>query len=363
MDAVAQEYVRRLRLRRAALAEGVRQLHQRFVSPGPFLDAAYLARASLRHAYTAYYTPLHALRVAALLNEMRAYTGAFLERDLDVVDFGAGTGAGILGLLAALGDQEIAIRYTAVDHVRAVEEDLRRMVEIACELWRPRAETKVHFRTDLPRVPSRLVLLLHALTEIGTPQIVEDLIVDVAHEAGYVVVMEPATKEHTQRLQRLRDQWVAQGYRIAAPCPAQARCPMRMRDDLWCHADVPWEWMGLTADLDRRAGLRKDSLKFSYMVLTRSGHSLVSRFGHVARVVSNVHAQKGKTWAEVCGPSPDLLRVEWLARARGPQTRDFAHARRGDTFAGFDYEDRGDYGRLRAAFRVARLSLPRAPRA
>ncbi len=47
------------------------------------------------------------------------------------------------------------------------------------------------------------------------------------------------------------------------------------------------------------------------------------------RLVSNLHKEKGKAWAWVCGRSGPLCRAEVLTRHRSESTADFFHADRG----------------------------------
>jgi hypothetical protein len=82
------------------------------------------------------------------------------------------------------------------------------------------------------------------------------------------------------------------------------------------------------ADIDRRVGLSKESLKYSYAVVTRNGRTLADRDGDV-RLVSNLHQEKGKAWTWVCGREGPLCRAEVLTRHRSESTADFFHADRG----------------------------------
>lgn len=104
---------------------------------------------------------------------------------------------------------------------------------------------------------------------------------------------------------------------------------MRDVDDLWCHQDVPWGRPSTVAEVDRRIGLRKETLKYAYLVLTRTGKTLGDGEG-THRVVSNLHRRKGKAWTWLCGREGPLCRAEMLTRHRGPETAPFFRATRGD---------------------------------
>ena len=90
--------------------------------------------------------------------------------------------------------------------------------------------------------------------------------------------------------------------------------------------EVPWDRPAWIQVLDDRVGLDKETLKFSYLVVTREGRV---RDGS-ARVVSRLHREKGKVWAWLCGAGEPLVRAELLRRDLSDANRGFRHARRGD---------------------------------
>jgi len=109
-----------------------------------------------------------------------------------------------------------------------------------------------------------------------------------------LVIVEPGTPAGFQRILALRDQLIAAGAHVAAPCPHRAKCPLVAPD--WCHfvqrlprsrahkqvkgADVPFE-----------------DEKFSYLALTR--HLPAHR--PAARVLAPPHISKAGVTAKVCG--------------------------------------------------------------
>jgi hypothetical protein len=103
---------------------------------------------------------------------------------------------------------------------------------------------------------------------------------------------------------------------------------MLEREDLWCHQDGPWPRPATVAEIDRRVGLTKESLKYSYAVITKKGRTLADLKGDV-RLVSNLHKEKGKAWAWLCGRDGPLCRGEVLTRHRSDATAAFFHADRG----------------------------------
>ena len=271
----------------------------------------YLASDRLRRAYVNYYLPVNAEKIARVLAERDRYAPP--GKPLRILDFGCGPGTAALAWI--LGGRPAAA-ITLVDVVDRALDDARFLCRAAGTEVRALAEVPRGERFDL-------VLASNVLAET------ELRLDDLLEPDGHWVVVEPALKDTTRRLMAWRDAKVAEGWAVAAPCVGQARCPMLAREDLWCHMDVPWPRPSFVAEVDRRTGLDKESLKFAYVVLTRAGGRLGGA-PDLWRVVSNLHREKGKAWAQLCGRDGPLCRAEVLTRHRSPATADFFRAVRGD---------------------------------
>lgn len=291
----------------AATVEGVRALSAMFNGVTPFRPG-YMADRALRRAYVHYYLPVNAEKVARVLAELESYAPA----PRRVLDFGCGPGTAALALL---------LRGKKIDDltlVDVVDEALDDAAFLARELGAsPRA---LHEPPD-----EKFDLILAANVYSETRPRLEELLAD----RGHLVVLEPALKESTRRLMEWRDDLAARGFRIAAPCLGRARCPMLEHADLWCHQDLPWPRPAPVAEVDRRLGLDKESLKFAYAVVTPKGPTLADGPART-RLVSNLHKEKGKAWAWLCGRDGPLCRAEMLTRHRSDANLDFFRADRGD---------------------------------
>lgn len=290
-------------------ADGVRELSRMFngiTPPRP----GYLAQQNLRRAYVHYYLTINAEKVGRVLDEMRHYAPP--RRRPRVLDFGCGPGTASIALLLRRKARELWL----VDTVDEALDDAAYLVRhLGVE---PRTAHDVP-----PGEKFDLILAANVFSETWPP--LEEHLTD----KGYLVVVEPALRERTRRLMEWRDGKVAEGWKVAAPCLGEPKCPMLEHPDLWCHQDLPWPRPAAIAEVDRRVGLVKETLKYSYMVLTRKGRTLADLPGD-ARVVSNVHHEKGKVWAWVCRREGPLCRAEVLSRHRSPATAAFFHAGRGD---------------------------------
>lgn len=310
--------------------EGVRELSAMFNGLIPHRPG-YLAARRLLRAYVGYYLPVNAEKVSRVLAELATYA-APRERPPRVLDFGCGPGTASIALLLRERVRELVL-------VDVVDEALE-----AARWFARRLGTEARCAHEPPAGPYDLILAANVLSEHAPP--LEDLLA----EDGYLVVVEPALKEATRRLMERRDRLASRGFRIAAPCLGRADCPMLEHSDLWCHQDVPWPRPGPVAEVDRRTGLRKESLKYSYLVVTRSGRTLGDLPGGW-RVVSNLHREKGKAWAHLCGRSGPLCRTEVLKRHRSPANVDFFRADRGDVL---ELEVEGEAARTEGPVRKVR---------
>lgn len=304
----------------AETADGVRELSAMFNGltlhrPG------YLASARLRRAYVHYYLPVNAEKVARVLRELDLYAPP--TRPLKVLDYGCGPGTAAIATLLHRPVADLVL----VDVVDEALDDAR----FFCEALGAKPRT-LH---EVPDEKFDLILASNVFAERPAP--LEDRLTD----DGHLVVIEPALQDTTRKLMAWRDHVVLRGYKVAAPCLGREKCPMLERDDLWCHQDVPWPRPATVAEIDRRLGLNKESLKYAYAVVTRKGRTLADLPGDV-RLVSNLHKEKGKAWAWVCGRQGPLCRTEVLTRHRSDATAAFFHADRGHVLS---MKVEGDFAR------------------
>jgi SAM-dependent methyltransferase len=259
---------------------------------------------------------------AAAVRELVATRLLCVRESLRVLDVGAGLGATTWGVLRALeaAGQSAEIDATLVDP-DAPALDLARAIAAA----RPRQGTmRLRVRAvtrpagafeDLPRFD--LVLAGQLLSELDVGE-AEDVRVDRhamllhrwLHERlephGSLVVVEPALRDRTRHLHRVRDALAAAGATVFAPCLHGAPCPALAHEGDWCHEDLDVDLPDWLVPVARAAGLRREGLTFSYLVLRRDGTNLAGAMRAPVgaarlRVVSQAMPSKGKREAFVCG--------------------------------------------------------------
>jgi SAM-dependent methyltransferase len=271
---------------------------------------AYLRDARHRDAYAFYYGTVNSLKVLPPLAELQAAGVFAASAPLRVLEFGCGTGAGVLGIAVWMdaGEKDRTIHYTATDAVPEALDATRRTWSLLPEHLRSRITLETR-RVDLAGAPDAagadLVLAMNVLNELperaraALPLLLEQC----CARDGAALLIEPALRIASRALLYLRDEAVAAGWRVFAPCCMQAPCPALASEDDWCHHDHPWERPAFIADIDERIGNVKRSLKFSYLTLRRDDADLPRALGAAAssRVVSELFREKGRTRALLCG--------------------------------------------------------------
>jgi SAM-dependent methyltransferase len=350
------------------LAEAVRELSDVFVGRAPW-QADYSRSPELRDAYLRYYVAVNLPKIRVPLAEwLRDDPRRLAGKTIRVLDLGSGPGTALLGLVDFLRGLPADARPTAIDAValdpsfeslRTAEELLRRFAARFPEMpvrFRALRLDLVVDRTELFPLATAdgrfdLVLAANVLCEIVREHGVERAgrLVETAAEAvlaphGALLVIEPALRETARDLHRLRGRWLASSaLHVYAPCLHEASCPALDTERDWCIADLAWEPPATVAEIDRRTGLRKGSLKFAYLVLGREPIALPSP--RRWRVVSDVLDLKGERRVYLCADGRWIVLAQ-LKRERGENAETMARLERGDLLETSGLERRGSVFRL-----------------
>lgn len=330
-------------LRPARLAEAIMERTRRYTSErerigerlGGEPAAADLAARALFFAVT------DAAKIDLPLAELAARDLLPAARPVRVLDLGAGAGAMTLGTAAFLAraGRPVDLAVTAIDRDSAA---LAILGDAAGELARSlggsiavAARGEDVRRLAVAEGAADLVVAGGLLNELDPPDrapLLERALAGLA-PGGALIAIEPALRETSRALHRLRDELVARGAaHVFAPCTRTAApCPALADERDWCHEDRPLSLAPRTAQLAAATGLRDTGIKFSYLVLRRDPAPLLAAPpGRVAlRVVSEPHKAKGRRELTACGPTGwSSLRL--LKRHRSDANRPFERARRGD---------------------------------
>ncbi len=285
---------------------------------GAFTERPYLNDPEYRRAYQLYYMTANLLKIYIPLNDI-ARSGFFHDKKhIRVLDIGSGTGTMILGLLAWLEQQnETAIQeisITATDHSGGALQELQRHL---LQYRNLHIETLVHdlHATLHSEKKYDLVIagnVLNELTEDSRKHLPKFL-TGFLEPDGYVICIEPALKNTSRVLLECRDAWIADGGFVYSPCFTRKPCPALNHPDDWCHHDVPWNRPPFIEYIDESVGLIKKSLKFTYMVLSRTDKHILDYGGYQRdfdnsyRVVSELFNEKGRYRTFLCNDHGRIL--------------------------------------------------------
>jgi len=351
-----------------------------------------LRNPELRLAYLAYFLPSNFLKIRAILDEIWLHPEVkkLFQQRLRILDLGCGPGTQLLGCLDFFSQQITPDRLecVGVDALEANLQDARYLFgRFAAELAAgtterdsklermglsntpPQIEShsdKIRwnletFRADISR-PLKLqagndfdfIIMGNTLNELfmADEQRIEKrsrriaaLIQECLAPTGFLILMEPALRETSRDLLRVRDRLLDMlPLTVYCPCVHSQPCPAvapGCTSD-WCHEDHTWQTPPWIRQIDKRIGLRKNSLKYSYVVLNRMGFSIRdAAMGLSAsdspgfpsenqawRVVSETFEERGKAAAYLCG-SEGRFRVTRLNRHASPANQDFTLLDRG----------------------------------
>lgn len=320
-----------------ALARAIVDRSARYTS-----DRARLARPADRTgdlaARAVFFSVTDALKIAIPLAELANRDALPVARPVRIVDLGAGCGAMTLGALTVLDDIEV----TAIDR----DPDALAIARTAIADFAARRGARARIATTVDDVtraaipPCDLVVMGTVLNELDEDRAcaLVDRALAAIGDDGAVIVVEPALRDTSRALHRVRDTILARGGHVFAPCTRRAApCPALADPDDWCHEDRPLALPPRTAELARLTHLRDSGMKLSYLTLRRRPRALVDD-PDAWRIVSAARVAKGKH--EVFGCSDrGRMPLRLLKRHRTPDNRELERVERGDVVVTSDAPD------------------------
>ena len=219
----------------------------------------------------------------AVLSELRERLGGATSATMpdSVLDIGAGTGAASLAARECFPE---ARTFTMVERDAGLA--------AAAREWLPGARLVMDDVTHMATLPRHdLVIAAYALGELSAP--VAAMLWQAARVA--LVVIEPGTPRGSSLIRRIREQLLAAGALMAAPCPCAMPCPLLEPD--WCHFAARVERSRLHRRI-KDAELNYEDEKFSYVALVREPVPLPG-----ARIIRRPRHHPGLVELAACTPT------------------------------------------------------------
>ncbi|NUU20834.1 MAG: rRNA methyltransferase [Streptomycetaceae bacterium] len=296
------------------LASAYQELSDLYRGGGATPDDARLTRRHV-HAYLA-------ARMPATLAVDRAVFDAIALRRPDweprsLLDLGAGPGTATWAAAEVFGSVE---RVACVEQASA-------MVEVGKSLARHSASQAVRaaaWHRESVAAPAvdkaDLVVASFVVGELADDTLAETVARWWDLTLAELVVIEPGTPAGFARIRRVREQLIAAGATITAPCPSDDACPMSGDD--WCHFAARVTRSGAHRVI-KGGELGFEDEKFSYVVASRQPPAHAS-----ARVLRAPQVRSGHIRFTVC-EAPEM-REAVVAKSQKEAFRWARKARWGD---------------------------------
>jgi ribosomal protein RSM22 (predicted rRNA methylase) len=259
-------------------------------------------------AYALARMPATYAAVIASLNALREITPSFAPASL--LDVGAGPGTATWAAAEAFSSLEAFTLVDANSALRALALDLGsgRLRDMTYQHGEARAALADTEAADL-------VVASYMIGEISDAE--QRALTELmwAKTRDTLLIVEPGTSAGYARIIALREQLIASGAHVVAPCPHDGKCPLMAPD--WCH---------FTQRLPRSRAHRQikgaelpfEDEKFIYVALARARAAQYS-----ARVLAQPVVTKVEVTAKLCTPG-GLVIAKVPRRAKA----DYARARR-----------------------------------
>jgi ribosomal protein RSM22 (predicted rRNA methylase) len=260
-----------------------------------------------RAAYLAVRFPATYAAVSAVLEELKLR--AVTPRSM--LDLGAGPGT------ATMAARE---QFPALEEMTLVERDAGFVAigrRLAAGTW---------IAEDLRSAkmpPSDLVIAAYSLGELSASDAAG--VVERAWKAAQALcVIEPGTPRGYATIMRVREQLMATGAHLVAPCPHERRCPMDESKD-WCHFAARVERTSLHRRM-KSGELGWEDEKFSYVIFSHDPEMARAK----ARIVRHPQVGKGHIKLELC--AQDGLGLVTISKKQGEVYRRARRVKWGDAW-------------------------------
>ncbi|MEU6600917.1 small ribosomal subunit Rsm22 family protein [Streptomyces flaveolus] len=239
------------------------------------------------------------------------------------VDVGGGTGAATWAVTATWpGERSVTVLDWAEPALA-----LGRRIAAANPALKDARWQRARIGKDLTLDATDLVTVSYVLNELAETD--RAALVDAAASAARtVVIVEAGTPAGYARVIEARDRLIRAGFRIAAPCPHSAACPIAPGTD-WCHFSARVGRSSLHRQV-KGGSLAYEDEKFSYVAATR-----LPAQPPPARVVRRPQIRKGQVLLDLC-ETEERLRRTTVTKRHGDLYKAARDADWGDAWPPYD---------------------------
>lgn len=305
-------------------------------------------------AYAAYYLPVNCLKAALVLEESYLLgVDPVPSGEAKWLDFGTGPGTAFWGLAWWCAKRGKKLRFTGWDQSAAFTKIAASLTEgnplgASAEFL----ATKDDPVTLLRKLKPTHVSFLNSLAEIfpdpkarfeQVSQILRTLhdLKKADGKARYLLLLEPGSRESSRELAFLKDQLQShQTGAVLLPCLDERPCGALANPQDWCHEEVGCEFPEWVNALGAKAGMRKESLLFSYAWMQPGSMEALPWNGSM-RIVSQRMERKGQVECRLCTVAGKrMVRVQ--RSKASAETEGLFQAARGDLWQSAELGEKGD---------------------
>lgn len=282
-----------------------------------------LATAEDAAAYAAYRMPATAAAAAAAIGQTRESLPGWAPPSL--FDVGAGTGAAAwaavdeLPAIRSVTLLEQSAEAASLGQAILAESGSETLRQAEWRRWRLAAGAG---QASPPLPAAALITASYLLGELTREQ-QRDLVELTMAAAPVIIFIEPGTPAGYRRILAAREQLLAGGFTVAAPCPHRLVCPL----------DVPGDWCHFAARVQRSAVHRQakggelgyEDEKFSFVAAARGLDDSLP----AARIVRHPRQRKNLVTLNLC-VQDGSARQQLVAKRDGPYYRAARKAAWGD---------------------------------
>ncbi len=234
-----------------------------------------------------------------------------------VLDIGAGSGSATFALNEIL----------AIDSFICLEkEDVMKSIGIQLMQHQEQLMKKTQWLSfDITKDPllqkADLVIVSYMLNELKEEQQIESLMKIWEATEYLLVIVEPATPKHFEKMMIFRTQLLKEGAHLVAPCPHEKKC---LLEDQWCHFTVRVARSKIHKSL-KQAEVGYEDEKFTYLVFSKDPMSPVS-----SRILRHPIIENGRVLLKIC--DQEGIHDTWITRKNKEQFKKAKKSHQGDSF-------------------------------